>query len=410
MKIVLINHSDTRGGASVVSMRLLEALRALGADASMLVVRKAGDRPYVHLAGNALLRKLPFLAEHARIFASNGFTRTDLFAASIATDGLPLSRHSLVRDADAVLLNWVNQGMLSLRSIRRMAEAGKHIIWTMHDMWNLTGVCHHAGRCRHYMQQCGKCRLINKGPEANDLSHRVWLKKHELYSHSRIHFVAVSNWLAALARKSTLLNSCDVNVIPNAFPIEDFAGEVRYSRTDLGLPEGMPLIVMGAARLDDPIKNLPRAISALNLLHDKGVKAHAVFFGGIRCPQLLDTIKLPHTYLGTISEAERLRSLMHHAAAVLSSSDYETLPGTLIEGQAAGAIPVSFGDGGQSDIIDHLSTGYIARSGDCADLAAGLEWAVTQPHDPALLLDSVRRRFSARSVARSYLGLIGRLL
>ena len=50
MKIVLINHSDTRGGASVVSMRLLEALRALGADASMLVVRKAGDRPYVHLS------------------------------------------------------------------------------------------------------------------------------------------------------------------------------------------------------------------------------------------------------------------------------------------------------------------------------------------------------------------------
>ena len=410
MKIVIINHSDVRGGASVVSYRLMKALRAEDTDVKMLVVHKATSDPDVVLAAPQWRARLPFLQEHLKIFVANGFNRSTVFKISTGSDGLPLECHPLVKEADVVMLNWVNQGMLSLRSIRRMAEAGKHIIWTMHDMWNLTGVRHHAGRCRHYMQQCGKCRLINKGPEANDLSHRVWLKKHELHSHSRIHFVAVSNWLAALARKSTLLNSCDVNVIPNAFPIEDFAGEVRYSRTDLGLPEGMPLIVMGAARLDDPIKNLPRAISALNLLHDKGVKAHAVFFGGIRCPQLLDTIKLPHTYLGTISEAERLRSLMHHAAAVLSSSDYETLPGTLIEGQAAGAIPVSFGDGGQSDIIDHLSTGYIARSGDCADLAAGLEWAVTQPHDPALLLDSVRRRFSARSVARSYLGLIGRLL
>lgn len=49
MKIVLINHSDTRGGASVVSVRLLEALRALGAEASMLVVRKAGDLSLIHI-------------------------------------------------------------------------------------------------------------------------------------------------------------------------------------------------------------------------------------------------------------------------------------------------------------------------------------------------------------------------
>ena len=211
----------------------------------MLVVHKATADPDVVLAAPQWRARLPFLQEHLKIFVANGFNRSTLFKISTGSDGLPLECHPLVKEADVVMLNWVNQGMLSLRSIRRMAEAGKHIIWTMHDMWNLTGVCHHAGRCRHYMQQCGKCRLINKGPEANDLSHRVWLKKHELYSHSRIHFVAVSNWLAALARKSTLLNSCDVNVIPNAFPIEDFAGEVRYSRTDLGLPEGMPLIVMG---------------------------------------------------------------------------------------------------------------------------------------------------------------------
>lgn len=41
MKIVIINHSDSRGGASVVSMRLLEALVAAGEDVSMLVVHKA---------------------------------------------------------------------------------------------------------------------------------------------------------------------------------------------------------------------------------------------------------------------------------------------------------------------------------------------------------------------------------
>ena len=45
MKIVIINHSDTLGGASVVSYRLMKALRAMGVDASMLVSHKAGNDP-----------------------------------------------------------------------------------------------------------------------------------------------------------------------------------------------------------------------------------------------------------------------------------------------------------------------------------------------------------------------------
>ena len=45
MKLVLINHSDTIGGASVVTYRLLKALQAEGVDASMLVVHKATDDP-----------------------------------------------------------------------------------------------------------------------------------------------------------------------------------------------------------------------------------------------------------------------------------------------------------------------------------------------------------------------------
>lgn len=406
MKIVIINHSDVRGGASVVSYRLLKALQAEGADVKMLVTHKATADPDVVLAAPAWRARVPFLKEHLKIYMANGFYRATLFRISTGSDGLPLERHPLVREADVIMLNWVNQGMVSLKSIQRMAHTGKRIVWTMHDMWNLTGICHHAGQCRHYLQQCGKCHLIGGGCKTNDLSHRIWLKKNRLYADCHISFVAVSNWLASLATKSALMQNCNISVIPNAFPIEDFSREPHYSRSDLGLPTNVALIAMGAARLDDPVKNLPHAIEALNILQRKGVKAHAVFFGAIRQQQLLEKLELPYTYMGTIGEADRLQALMHHAAAVLSSSDYETLPGTLIEGQAAGAVPVSFGDGGQSDIIDHLSTGYIARSGDCTDLAAGLEWALTQPHDPALLLDSVCRRFSARAVAERYLRLI----
>ncbi len=35
MKITIVNHSDNRGGAAIVSLRLMEALRAAGHDAAV---------------------------------------------------------------------------------------------------------------------------------------------------------------------------------------------------------------------------------------------------------------------------------------------------------------------------------------------------------------------------------------
>lgn len=410
MKAVIINHSDSRGGASVVSMRLMKALADKNVDISMLTVHKAGADPAVVTAAPGWRAKLPFLAEHARIFAANGFTRRDLFAASIATDGLPLSRHPLVREADAVLLNWVNQGMLSLAEIARIAAAGKKIVWTMHDMWNATGICHHAGTCTRFTLTpgCGNCPLLHGAASDADLSRSTWLRKKVLYDCTNIRFVAVSSWLAEKCRESSLLSGKDVTVIPNAFPVDEFYTEPRRSRAEIGLPEGKKLIVMGAARLDDPVKGLPLAIEALNRLADSGeTDAHAVFFGAVRNPDALAGLRLSHTVLGPVSDSSLLREIYAHATAVLSSSLYETLPGTLIEGQAAGAYPVSFGNGGQRDIIDSPATGYIARSYDTADLAAGLRRALDGDFNPALLRDSVSHRFSASAVADRYLSLLG---
>ena len=40
--------------------------------------------------------------------------------------------------------------MLSLKNIEKILASGKPVVWTMHDMWPCTGICHHARECTRY--------------------------------------------------------------------------------------------------------------------------------------------------------------------------------------------------------------------------------------------------------------------
>lgn len=398
MNITLINHSDSRGGASVVAVRLMHALRRAGHNASMLVTHKSTDDPCSVRAGAKLAVRSAFIKEHLRIFCGNSFTRDDLFKVSLCSDGIGLDRHPLVREADAVILNWVNQGMMSLKEISRIAAA-KPVIWTMHDMWNLSGICHHAGTCTAYRTACGNCPLLHGAASPRDLSHRTWTRKKALYDEAHIRFVAVSSWLAGKCAESSLLGGREVDVIPNAFPVEEFyCGDKNAT--------GKKIILMGAARLDDPVKGLPLAIEALNKLDRDDFKA--VFFGAVRDSHAFDSLRCDYSLIGPVNDKDAVRRLYAGASVVLSSSLYETLPGTLIEGQAAGCTPVCFDSGGQRDIIDSRDTGILVSPYDTDALARALSEALDRPCDPDTLRRSVSEKFSADAVAARYIELIGR--
>lgn len=413
LKVALVSHSDLLGGAAVVTYRLMEALRRHGVDAQMVVYTKLSDDPNVHLIGSRWIRGVKFMLERLRISLANGFNRANLFKVSVANVGLPVHLHPVVRQADIVMLGWVNQGLLSLRGIRKLAALGKPLIWNMHDMWNLTGICHHAYECKAYTGQCGHCQFMS-GSSAADLSHAVWLKKYKLYNSIPITFVPVSNWLAKKCRSSSLLHDKDIRVIPNAFPVASFTTEPKSGVLPTTVKTDRKLILIGAARLDDPIKGLEYTIEALNYLFDNNPQltreCQAVFFGNLKNPHALDDLRFPYTHLGRIDDPLTLRRLYASAKVVLSTSLYETLPGTLIEGQAAGCLPVTFGRGGQHDIVEHLGNGYIAEYRNPRSVAEGIEWALDKNPDRNELHESVYRRFSSDSVVEKYLDLFNELL
>lgn len=395
MKVLIVNTSKTGGGAAIAANRLAAALQRAGVDATFISRKK----------------KFPaFYWERFVIWARNKFSRNNLFAIDIANVGEDITKTADFMKADIIHLHWTNQGFLSLRCIDRIFKSGKPVVWTLHDMWPCTAICHHARDCDSYTTECKYCRLLQE-PSANDMANDVFHDKQKIYDNAKLNIVAVSTWLADKVNSSTLLKDKPVCVIPNTIPLERFViipkNEARHN---IGLPADKQLIIFGAAKLDDPIKGFDFLIAALNLLIKKGMSnLHLLLFGNIKNAKetFLSAIPIPYTYFGLVSE-DMLPQLFSASDVSVSSSYYETFGLTLIEAQACGCLPVSFNNSGQTDIIQHKENGYLAEYKSASDLAKGIEWALTEGRTtitPQQLRQNVIEKYSDSVIAEEYIKL-----
>ena len=203
-----------------------------------------------------------------------------------------------------------------------------------------------------------------------------------------------------------------MDIIPNAFPVDDFLCD-RLPDDAWNVQPGSKVLVMGAARLDDPVKGFDLLLKVTKHIAEHkpalASRLHLLLYGAIRNEALLSEIAIPYTFIGQVNGMEAINSIYRHADVVLSTSRYESLGYTLIEGQASGCVPVTFGNGGQPDIVDHLRTGFIARYLSPESFAEGIEWAIDAPIARNDLHEEVRGRFSANNVAQAFIDLFTRI-
>lgn len=424
MRILHINTSESAGGAAVAASRLTVALNRHGVQARLLVRDKTSERVTTCSVSSSLLHNVQlrgaFLWERLRVWVANGLSREGLWAVDLGVGGADITSLPEFREADIIHLHWVNQGFLSLAELHRILNSGKPVVWTLHDMWPCTGICHHAGECNRYESHCHDCPLL-RHPSAHDLSWQVFRRKQQVYAASRMTFVAVSQWMARRAEASTLVGSTNtrltgpdaghtVEVIPNTLSLEQFRGVDRHTaRRSLGVPGEAKVIAFGAARIDQPGKGFGRLLEVLKLLNAT-TPVHLLLFGALKDQTLLEKIPCPYTFVGTVKDSDALSQVYSAADVLVNASDYETFGQTLVEAMACGCPPVSFDRGGQTDIIHHLEDGYLARYNDIADLLMGIRWALGTPPSPTLLRRSVATRFSEEVVATRHIQLYERLL
>lgn len=414
MNVLIVNTSDCTGGAAVAANRLVAALNRNGVYANMLVRDRLSADSNVYAVKSTIRNRLYFLWERLIIFLSNKLDRKQLFRVSIANTGVDISNHELVKNADIIHLHWINQGFLSLDGIKGLIATGKPIVWTMHDMWPCTSICHHAHDCSGYMKECGACPFLNS-QNKNDLSHRTWRKK-QFLQNSEIQLVAVSSWLQKLSQQSSLTNSVPCAVIPNVINNNIFfPSDKSQARKKLNIPLTKRVILMGAARLDDPIKGLNYLLEALELMSQEARNNICVLFlGQIKDnSSFLSELSVAFVHLGLINDIHQIVNCYQAADVVVVPSLYETFGQTIIEAMACGCPAVSFDNSGQTDIIDHQVNGYLAEYKNAADLANGIEWVLNHPNKKELAdasVTKVQTHYAEPVVARQYIKLYTSLL
>ena len=159
MKILIVNTSERTGGAAVAANRLMKALINNGVKAKMLVREKETDTLTVAELPKSPMKRWNFLWERLVVFCHLHFSKKHLFEVDIANAGTDITKLREFKEADIIHLHWINQGMLSLSNIRKILRSGKPVIWTMHDIWPATGICHVTLNCRKFTTGCSNCHV-----------------------------------------------------------------------------------------------------------------------------------------------------------------------------------------------------------------------------------------------------------
>ena len=409
MKVLIVNTSERTGGAAVAANRLVEALCNNGVKARMLVREKETDRLTVCGVPGRWRAQWHFLWERLVIWLHMHFQYSRVFEVDIANCGTDITGLPEFQEADVIHLHWVNQGMLSLKDIRRILLTGKPVVWTMHDLWPASSICHYARGCEQFHDECGACPLL-PSDNSRGLANRVWRAKQRMLSGQHVSFVACSQWLAGEARKSALLAGQRVVNIPNPIDTRVFRQMDKHAvRRALGLPEDRHVVLFVSQRVTDPRKGMQYFVDAVRLMadHHPQMKENTVvaILGG-HAEEVASQLALPVYPLGYVSEPQRVVEVYNAADVYVLPSLEDNLPNTLMEAMACGVPCVGFEVGGIPEMIDHKQNGYVARLRDTPDLAAGIRYVLEEADCQQLSADCLRkvvRNYSQQSVAARYL-------
>lgn len=389
IKVVHLSFQDS-GGAGKAAYRLHKGLESIGFDSKMIVLNKKSRDPSVKVLPVSYLGRMQDCLNVSKYNSPISSQVNERWQKSLLkypkrptglemfTDAESSIRLDLIREiqeADIINLHWVAGTLDYLNAA--LALKDKILVWTLHDMNPFTGGCHYSGDCQKYMVSCCACPQLGSD-DVNDLSKKNMIKKRFAYQSLKLNIVAPSRWLGECTKQSALLSHTHVDIIPNGLPLDTYKPyPKKQSRKAFGISENAKIILFGADSVSNNRKGFVYLLEALNRFSlNKDHQYIIVTFG--RLPQ---GIHFPSKYqvlnTGQISNENQLAMIYSAADVFVIPSLEDNLPNTVIEAMACGLPVVGFNIGGVPDMVEHGTTGYLAKPKDIFDLFQGIEWIIT---------------------------------
>lgn len=385
MKVLFINTNDLYGGAARAAWRIMRGVQKNGVEVQMFVKNRHSQAEDVvsiwqYIPTNPLYKACHWVIEKMRNkwyqykWHPYNHTKQKMFMSDLRSMSCYGALQKL--DYDVVHLHWINQRYLDIDELKKIH---KPIIWTMHDSWAFTSMCHVPYDCVKYKTHCGACPMLGSSKE-RDYSYEVFEQKMDAFKNLDLHIVTPSRWLAECAKRSTLLGRFPIIVIPNCINTELYMPFGKQdARKALGLDSDKKYLLFGAMHaLEDANKGFAYLQEALT--HIKEAKVELLVYGAnddMRQYELPISVRS----FGYIKD-DKIMSLLYNAADVcIVPSLSENLSNTIMESLSCGTPVVGFNIGGNGDMIDHKKNGYLAKEKDSEDLAKGIEWCLKNNQD-----------------------------
>lgn len=407
MKVLHLVGGDLSGGAARGAYWLHEALLKAGVDSWLLCDSLSGVAGELNTLTTCTspAKKITKvlrgkLDQLPTVLGYKSRNKKVLFSSGLF--GVNITKHALYQSADIIHLHWVNNGFFKITDLDKIK---KPIVWTIRDMWPITGGCHYSLGCEKYKKTCSECPVLNSKKE-NDLSSFLQSRKEKFIQGSNVTAVGIGSWISECTSQSTIFKGKVVKTIPNTINADLFKPVDKNIAKDFFCIVGKKVIAVGAQNISDIYKGMDELQQALKMLKDKQ-DYHILVFG--KSPkEFWDKLGISYSLLGFLRDIYSLRMVYSAADVFVAPSKYETFGKTIAEAMACATPVVAFNATGPVDIIDHLENGYLAKPYDAYDLRNGIEWVLNNVNTPQVCYKArakVLSSFSPEVTSKLYIEL-----
>jgi len=264
MKILHIVAGNLTGGSARGAYWLHNGLVDLGIDSKILTNSKItfGDDRVISTNQTKKDKLFNFIRLQLDSNIQTLYRNRKRVIFSTGFFGVDFTKTKEYKEADIIHLHWINGGFVNIKDL---SKVDKPIVWTIRDMWSMTGGCHYTMGCENFISGCGNCKQLGSN-SSFDLS-KVILNRKIKYVPKSIKIVGISSWLSNQAKQSKLLKNFNIRTIHNNINSNDFYPiNKRIARDILGINTEKRIILAGAQNLKDFYKGFDKFLEAVDKL------------------------------------------------------------------------------------------------------------------------------------------------